>query len=106
MKRHPRDLLQSPFVYIILGLPFLIPGALFYEFVNNHPPPRSAWRSLSPLAPAPIAGVVAVHGWLSAGGVSDMMAAMSQDPTAPKPQPSDDELLGMGIDPKTGFPWF
>ena len=26
--------------------------------------------------------------------------------SAPKPNPSNDDLLAMGIDPKTGFPWF
>ena len=51
-------------------------------------PPRSAWIGLLPHR------------------IGVRYFSMSQDPTAPKPRPSDDELLVMGIDPRTGFPWF
>ncbi len=50
-------------------------------------PPRSAWIGLLPHR------------------IGVRYFSMSQDPTAPKPRPSDDELLVMGIDPKTGIPW-
>ena len=33
------------------------------------------------------------------------MSQAPQDSTMPKPRPSDDELLVMGIDPQTGIPW-
>ena len=46
------------------------------------------------------------HGSAALGAAKTFFGRLDKDPTAPKPQPSDDELLGMGIDPKTGIPWF
>ena len=50
-------------------------------------PPRSAWIGLP------------------SHRISVRPFSMNQNSPAQQPEPSDDELLQMGIDPKTGIPW-
>ena len=47
------------------------------------------------------------HTQIDSNSVTVSISLMSKPSnSAPKPNPSNDDLLAMGIDPKTGFPWF